>query len=102
MKVYKEIVKMSVKDYNFYLEQEVLTEFTAEILAEFLRYFEANNIDTEDKTNATVIIFDELCKLKNTFYSTEIQNIDDLKIIEEKFLFSKSVLKKLSRIEKVA
>ena len=39
------------KDYNFYLEQEVLSEFTSEILSEFSRYFIENDIDISDKTN---------------------------------------------------
>ncbi|WP_455089282.1 hypothetical protein [Peptoanaerobacter stomatis] len=46
---------MSVKDYDFYLEQEVLSEFTAEILAEFIRYFEENEINMENKTNAIMM-----------------------------------------------
>lgn len=47
-------------DYNFYLEKEVLSEFTAEILAEFTRYFIKNDIDTYNKMDAMTLIFDEL------------------------------------------
>ena len=83
-------------DYNFYLEKEVLSEFTAEILADFTRYFIRNDIDTDDKMNAMTLIFDELCELKNSIYSNKMQTIDDLKILEEKFLFAKSILKEVA------
>jgi hypothetical protein len=84
------------KDYNFYLEQEVLSEFTSEILSEFSRYFIENDIDISDKTNPIVIINNKLCELKLLLYTDKIKNTDDLKVIEEKFLFSKSILKELS------
>ena len=84
------------KDYNFYLEQEVLSEFTSEILSEFSRYFIENDIDISDKTNTIVIINNKLCELKLLLYTDKIKNTDDLKVIEEKFLFSKSILKELS------
>ena len=80
---------------NFYLEQEVLSEFTAEIIADFIRYINRNKIDKNDKTNAIIIIFDELCKLKNSIYSEKMQTMEDLKILEEKFLFAESILKEL-------
>ena len=84
------------KDYNFYLEQEVLSEFTSDILSEFSRYFIENDIDISDKTNSIVIINNKLCELKLLLYTDKIKNTDDLKVIEEKFLFSKSILKELS------
>ena len=34
---------------DFYLEQEVLSEFTAEIIADFMRYLNRNKIDKNDK-----------------------------------------------------
>ena len=80
---------------DFYLEQEVLSEFTAEIIADFIRYINRNKIDKNDKTNAMIIIFDELGKLKNSIYSEKIKTMEDLKILEEKFLFAKSILKEL-------
>lgn len=86
---------------NFYLEQEVLSEFTAEIIADFIRYLNRNKIDKNDKTNAMIIIFDELCKLKNSIYSDKMQTMEDLKILEEKFLFAKRILEQIS-VEKVA
>ena len=89
-------------DYNFYLEKEVLSEFTAEILAEFTRYFIKNDIDTDNKMDDMTLIFDELCELKNSIYSNKMQIMDDLKILEEKFLFAKGILKKISEIQKVA
>lgn len=87
---------MSEKDYEFHLEQEVISEFTAEILAEFSRYFIENDIDIDDKTNPIVIINNKLCELKATLYTDEIKSMEDLKLIEEKFLFSKSILKEMS------
>jgi len=86
---------------NFYLEQEVLSEFTAEIIADFMRYLNRNKIDKNDKTNAMIIIFDELGKLKNSIYSEKIKTMEDLKILEEKFLFAKRILEQMS-VEKVA
>lgn len=86
---------------DFYLEQEVLSEFTAEIIADFMRYLNRNKIDKNDKTNAMIIIFDELGKLKNSIYSEKIKTMEDLKILEEKFLFAKRILEQMS-VEKVA
>ena len=71
---------------DFYLEQEVLSEFTAEIIAYFIRYIDINKIDKNNKTNAIIIIFDELCKLKNSIYSDKMQTMEDLKILEEELL----------------
>ena len=86
---------------DFYLEQEVLSEFTAEIIADFMRYLNRNKIDKNDKTNAMIIIFDELGKLKNSIYSEKIKTMEDLKILEEKFLFAKRILEQMS-VERVA
>ena len=36
---------------DFYLEQEVLSEFTADIIADFTRYFRKNKIDINDMNN---------------------------------------------------
>ena len=52
-------------------------------------------------TNAMIIIFDELGKLKNSIYSEKIKTMEDLKILEEKFLFAKRILEQMS-VEKVA
>ena len=71
---------------DFYLEQEVLSEFTAEIIAYFIRYIDINKIDKNNKTNAIIIIFDELCKVKNSIYSDKMQTMEDLKILEEELL----------------
>ena len=77
---------------DFYLEQEVLSEFTAEIIADFIRYLNRNKIDKNDKTNAIIIIFDELCKLKNSIYSDKMQTMEDLKILEEELLMILEIL----------
>lgn len=77
---------------DFYLEQEVLSEFTAEIIADFIRYINRNKIDKNNKTNAIIIIFDELCKLKNSIYSDKMQTMEDLKILEEKLLMILEIL----------
>ena len=66
---------------------------------EYLVYkvsFIENDIDISDKTNPIVIINNKLCELKLLLYTDKIKNTDDLKVIEEKFLFSKSILKELS------
>ena len=77
---------------NFYLEQEVLSEFTAEIIADFIRYINRNKIDKNNKTNAIILIFDELCKLKNSIYSDKMQTMEDLKILEEELLMILEIL----------
>ena len=82
-------------DYNFYLEKEVLSEFTAEILADFSRYFIRNKIDIKDEENLLVILNKKLCDLKATIFTDKIKNMEDLKILEEKFLFAKSILKEV-------
>lgn len=83
-------------DYNFYLEKEVLSEFTAEILADFSRYFIRNKIDIKDEENLLVILNKKLCDLKATIFTDKIKNMEDLKILEEKFLFAKSILKEVA------
>lgn len=77
---------------DFYLEQEVLSEFTAEIIADFIRYIDINKIDKNNKTNAIILIFDELCKLKNSIYSDKMQTMEDLKILEEELLMILEIL----------
>ena len=77
---------------DFYLEQEVLSEFTAEIIADFIRYIDINKIDKNNKTNAIILIFDELCKLKNSIYSDKMQKMEDLKILEEELLMILEIL----------
>ena len=77
---------------DFYLEQEVLSEFTAEIIADFIRYINRNKIDKNNKTNAIILIFDELCKLKNSIYSEKMQTMEDLKILEEELLMILEIL----------
>ena len=93
MPVLKERIEMSIKDYNFYLEQEVLSEFTAEILAEFSRYFMKNNISIDDIRNPVVILNNKLCELKATFYTDKVNSMEDLKRIENNFIFARSILK---------
>ena len=80
---------------NFYLEQEVLSEFTAEIIADFTRYFRKNKIDINDMNNPLVVLNKKLCELKFTIFSDKVESMNDLRIIEEKFLFAKSILKEL-------
>jgi hypothetical protein len=80
---------------NFYLEQEVLSEFTAEIIADFTRYFIKNKLDINDMTNPLVVLNKKLCELKSTIFSDKVKSIEDLKILEEKFLFAESILKEL-------
>lgn len=80
---------------DFYLEQEVLSEFTAEIIADFTRYFRKNKIDIKDMDNPLVVLNKKLCELKSTIFSDKVECMNDLRIIEEKFLFAKSILKEL-------
>ena len=80
---------------NFYLEQEVLSEFTADIIADFTRYFRKNKIDIKDMGNPLVVLNKKLCELKATIFSDKVESMNDLRIIEEKFLFAKSILKEL-------
>ena len=80
---------------DFYLEQEVLSEFTAEIIADFTRYFRKNKIDIKDMDNPLVVLNKKLCELKSTIFSDKVESMNDLRIIEEKFLFAKSILKEL-------
>ena len=56
---------------NFYLEQEVLSEFTAEIIADFTRYFRKNKINFIRRFNQKI---DSLPSkmVKNLFFSIMI------------------------------
>lgn len=80
---------------EFCMECEILSEFTSEVLAYFSRYFLENNIDIEDKINPIVVMNNKLCRLKAKLYTDEVKTIQDLKIIEENFLFAKSVLNEI-------
>ena len=45
--------------------------------------------------NPLVVLNKKLCELKSTIFSDKVECMNDLRIIEEKFLFAKSILKEL-------
>ena len=84
---------MEIKDDIFYSEEEVLSEYTAEVLSEFVRYFNDKDINSDDKTNPFVLIYSALIKEKSRLYTME-----DLKIIENSFKFSVGILRDVKKV----
>ena len=84
---------MEIKDDIFYSEEEVLSEYTAEVLSEFVRYFNDKDINSDDKTNPFVLIYSALIEEKSRLYGNTVNTMEDLKIIENSFKFSVGILR---------
>ena len=69
---------MEIKDDIFYSEEEVLSEYTAEVLSEFVRYFNDKDINSDDKTNPFVLIYSALIKEKSRLYGNTVNTMEDL------------------------
>lgn len=88
---------MEIKDDIFYSEEEVLSEYTAEVLSEFVRYFNDKYINSDDKTNPFVLIYSALIKEKSRLYGNTVNTMEDLKIIENSFKFSVGILRDVQK-----
>ena len=88
---------MEIKDDIFYSEEEVLSEYTAEVLSEFVRYFNDKDINSDDKTNPFVLIYSALIKEKTRLYGNTVNTMEDLKIIENSFKFSVGILRDVQK-----
>lgn len=88
---------MEIKDDIFYSEEEVLSEYTAEVLSEFVRYFNDKDINSDDKTNPFVLIYSALIKEKSRLYGNTVNTMEDLKIIENSFKFSVGILRDVQK-----
>ncbi|TRW22888.1 hypothetical protein FL857_10790 [Criibacterium bergeronii] len=89
---------MEIKDDRFYSEEEVLSEYTAEVLSEFVRYFNDEDLDSNDKTNPFVLIYSALIKEKSRLYGNTVNTMEDLKIIENNFKFSVGILRDVKKV----
>lgn len=89
---------MEIKDDRFYSEEEVLSEYTAEVLSEFVRYFNDEDLDSNDKTNTFVLIYSALIKEKSRLYGNTVNTMEDLKIIENNFKFSVGILRDVKKV----
>lgn len=88
---------MEIKDDIFYSEEEVLSEYTAEVLSEFVRYFNDKDINSDDKANPFVLIYSALIKEKSRLYGNTVNTMEDLKIIENSFKFSVEILRDVQK-----
>lgn len=60
--------------YHYVLQQEVLNEQAANIIASLLRYMAAHNIKAGDNSNPVSILLDELFDVKNTIATKETRD----------------------------
>ena len=80
--------------YEITLTREVLREKSAEILADFRRYIEKNDI--KDKKNIIFLLKEKVAEIYRNIFKVEYSNMKNLNEANGKLDLAKEILKQLS------
>lgn len=81
--------------YEINLQREILREKSAEILADFNRYMDKNNIDSKDNKNPIVLLYLNTIEIYNNIFSSKYDNMIKIEIANGQLDLAWNIIKNL-------